>query len=91
MATTIQDEIYSNFLKVAGQQASGLSDVTMTLADVLAQLNEMRATGTPPSAKVAAASAPQANSSGDVLSSVASTVLKSGFGLAPLIDRKSVV
>jgi hypothetical protein len=87
MATTIQDELYRTFLTVSGQQTSALSDVSMTLADVLAEVHEMQSAVPPPNVKNAtAAPATQASSSDDVLSSVASTVLKSGFGLAPLVS-----
>jgi hypothetical protein len=87
MATTIQDELYRTFLTVSGQQASALSDVSMTLADVLAEVHEMQSAVPPANVKGATAAAtPQASSSDDVLSSVASTVLKSGFGLAPLVS-----
>ena len=85
MATTIQDELYRTFLKVSGQQASAFNDVTMTLTDVLAQMHEMQAVGTPSSNKTTTQPTPQGNSTGDILSSVASTVLNSGFGLAPLV------
>ena len=87
MATTIQDDLYDTFLQVSGQQASALSGVTMTLSDVLAQVHEMQAATPAPNTKTtAAASTSQANAGDDTLSSVASTVLKSGFGLAPLVS-----
>jgi hypothetical protein len=87
MANTVQDEIYKTFLQVSGQQASALSGVSMTLADVLAQVQEMRATTQPANTKTttSTSAASQGSSVGDTLSSVASTVLKSGFGLAPLV------
>lgn len=87
MANTVQDEIYKTFLQVSGQQASALSGMSITLADVLAQLQEVQAAPPAPNAKTTASttSAAQGSSVGDTLSSVASTVLKSGFGLAPLV------
>lgn len=87
MATTTQDELYRTFLTISGQQTSALSDVGTTLADVLAQVNEMRAAIPAPNVKTPATStASQAQSGGgDILSSVASSVLKSGFGLAPVV------
>ncbi len=87
MANTGQDEIYKTFLQVSGQQASALSGMSMTLADVLAQVQEMQAATPAPNAKTTTSTSPasQGPSVGDTLSSVASTVLKSGFGLAPLV------
>lgn len=89
MATTTQDELYKTFLQVQGQQASALSDVSFTMADVLAEVQDLRSSIPAPNVKAtstSSSSAPAAESSGvgDTLSSVASTVLKSGFGLAPL-------
>lgn len=116
MATTAQDELYNTFLQVQGQQASALSDVSMTVADVLAQVQDLR-TATPAteattssladvvaqvqdlrsaipapnvkptSSSSSSASTGQSSSVEDTLSSVASTVLKSGFGLAPLVTE----
>lgn len=87
MANTIQDEIYKSFLEVSGQQASALSGMSMSLADVLAQVQEMQASTLAPNVKATTSttSASQGSSVEDTLSSVASTVLKSGFGLAPLV------
>src|SRR5579862_9014295 len=87
MANTTQDEIYNTFLQVSGQQTSALSGMSMTLAGVLAQVQEMQAAVPAPNVKTTASttSASQGSSVGDTLSSVASTVLKSGFGLAPLV------
>jgi len=88
MAATTQDDLYKAFLQISGQQASALSDVTMTLSDVVAQVQEMRAADVPiPNSKTASSSSTsQANSTEGTLASVASTVLKSGFGLAPLVS-----
>src|SRR5260370_30306117 len=87
MANTVQDEIYKTFRQVSGQQASALSGVSVTLADLIAEVQEIRADAPPANTKTTASTAPasQTSSAGDTLSSVASTVLKSGFGLAPLI------
>jgi hypothetical protein len=86
MANTVQDEIYKTFLEVSGQQASALSGMS-TLADVLAQVQELQAARPAPNVRTTATatSASQGSSVEDTLSSVASTVLKSGFGLAPLV------
>jgi hypothetical protein len=90
MATTIQDELYKTFLDVQGQQAAAVSGVSTTLADVLAQVQDLRAPPPPPNVKTtttssAAGSSQQGSPVGDALSGVASMVLKSGFGLAPLV------
>ena len=87
MAATTQDDLYKAFLQISGQQASALSDVTMTLSDVVAQVQEMRADVPPPNSRsTSSSSTSQANSTEGTLASVASTVLKSGFGLAPLVS-----
>jgi hypothetical protein len=90
MANTVQDDLYNTFVQVSGQQASALSDVTTTLADVIAQVQDMRASTPAPNVKgvpaTSGASTSQSSTGGDALSSVASTVLKSGFGLAPLVS-----
>lgn len=87
MAITTQDELYRTFLKISGQQTSALSDATTTLAAVLAQMHEMQAADpTTAAAKgPATITTAPANSSSGALSSVASAVLKSGFGISPLI------
>jgi hypothetical protein len=94
MATTIQDELYNTFMQVQGQQASAISDVGITLADVLAQVQDLRAATPAPNVKSPTSSSSSSTSGSsaqtggveDTLSSVASTVLKSGFGLAPLVS-----
>ncbi len=125
MATTTQDELYRTFLDVSGQQAAALAGVSvnlagiltqvqevagdaagkkaatpmavpgaavadvMTLSDVLAQVHEMQAAAPAPNVKTPTATSAypsQGNSGSDVLSSLASTVLKGGFGLAPMIS-----
>lgn len=87
MPNTAQDEIYKTFLEVSGQQAAALSGVSVSLADVVAQVQELRAAAPAANAKTPAspATTSQASSVGDTLSSVASTVWKSGLGLAPLV------
>jgi hypothetical protein len=86
MANTAQDGIYNTFLQVSGQQTSALSDVSTSLAEVLAQVQELRAATPQPNAKTTSSSANESGSTVDTLTSVASTVLKSGFGLAPLVS-----
>jgi hypothetical protein len=87
MASTTQDELYRTFLTVSGQQTSAMGDATSMLADVIAQIGELRSsTPTPVAAtKTPAATTTTSNDGGSTLGSVASTVLTSGFGLAPLI------
>ncbi|MCX6633383.1 MAG: hypothetical protein NTW28_37790 [Candidatus Solibacter sp.] len=92
MASTTQDELYRQFLAVSGQQTSAIGDATTMLADVIAQLREVRSGVSAEAAKAASASKTQttpAATSKDIWSSagtVATTVLKGGFGLAPLIS-----
>jgi hypothetical protein len=87
MANTTQDELYRTFLAVSGQQASAIGDATSMLAGVIAQVDELRSSIPAPVAatKTPTATTPSSDS-GSTLGSVASTVLKSGFGLAPLIS-----
>jgi len=74
----------------SGTPAAGgaAAPATMTLTDVLEQVQEIRAAIPAPNVKTPSTSAypAQSSSGGDTLSSVASTVLKSGFGLAPLVS-----
>jgi hypothetical protein len=87
MATTIPDELYKTFIQVQGQQASALTEVNLTLSGVLAQVQDLRAPTPPANVKTASSSgsASQGSSAGDTLSTVASAIFKSGFGLAPMI------
>ncbi|MCU1235009.1 MAG: hypothetical protein JWP63_2976 [Candidatus Solibacter sp.] len=101
MATTIQDELYKTFLQLQGQQATALSGVSVTLGDVLAQVQDLRSATPAPNVKktttssssssssgsAGSASTSQGSSLGDTLTGVASTVFKSGFGLAPLVTE----
>jgi hypothetical protein len=87
MATTTQDELYQTFLAVSGQQAPAIEEATLMLADVIAQLGELRSSSAPPAAATTSrASATAEQDSGSTLGGIASTVLKSGFGLAPMIS-----
>jgi hypothetical protein len=88
MASTTQDELYRTFLAVSGQQTSAMGDATSMLADVIAQIGELRSnTPTPVAAtKTPTATTTSSNDGGSTLGSVASTVLTSRFGLAPLIS-----
>ena len=85
MASTTQDELYRAFLAAAGQQTSAIADTQAMLADVIAQIQEVRSSTPTPVAATKTQTTQTTTSSGSTLESVASTVLKSGFGLAPLI------
>ncbi len=88
MASTTQDELYQTFLAVSGQQTSALGDATAMLANVIAQVDELRNSNPAPVAatKTRTTTTSTSNDSGSTLGSVASSVLQSGFGLAPLIS-----
>jgi hypothetical protein len=88
MASTTQDEFYRTFLAVSGQQTSVIGDTNTMLADVIAQLQEVRSSVPIAVAATKTQTTTQAAStdSGITAGSVVSTVLKSGFGLAPLIS-----
>ncbi len=86
MASTTQDELYRTFLDISGQQTPAIVDVNAMLANVIAEVRDVR--NSVPAPVVKTQSTPQATSgSGGVTAgSVASTVLTSGFGLVPLIS-----
>ena len=87
MASTTQDELYQTFLAVSGQQTSALGDATAMLADVIAQVDELQSSNPAPVAATKTQSTTASSSDGgSTLGSVASSVLESGFGLAPLIS-----
>ena len=87
MASTTQDELYRQFMAVSGQQTSAIGDATAMLTYVIAQLREVRSSVPAAAAPASKTQTTQAKStdSGSTAGSVASLVLKSGFGLAPLI------
>ena len=86
MASSTQDGLYQTFLAVSGQQTSALGDATAMLANVIAQVDELQNSNPAPWRR------PRRRDDGVVerrrehVGSVASTVLESGFGLAPLIS-----
>ena len=87
MASTTQDGLYQEFLAVSGQQTSALGDATAMLANVIAQVDELQSSNPAPVATTKTQSTTTSSSDGgSTLGSVASSVLKSGFGLAPLIS-----
>ena len=88
MASTTQDELYQTFLAVSGQQTSALGDTTAMLANVVAQVDELRSSIPAPVAttKTLGTTTSTSDSGGPTGGSVATSVLQSGFGLAPLIS-----
>src|SRR4051794_32683173 len=86
MASTTQDELYRKFLEVAGRQSSEEADTRALLTDVIAEFREVQ-DGKPASAPTQATrtSAASTESGGSGAGSVATTFLKSGFGLPALI------
>ena len=88
MASTTQDEHYQTFLAVSGQQTSALGDTTAMLANVVAQVDELRSSIPAPVAatKTQGTTTSTSDGGGPALGSVATSVLESGFGLAPLIS-----
>ena len=82
-----QDEVYQTFLAVSGQQMSVIGNTSAMLADVLAQLQEVRNSVPVAATASKASTTTTASTDGGVTAgSVLSTVLTSGFGLAPLIS-----
>jgi len=51
MASTTQEELYQNFLTVAGQQTSALGNATALLADAIAQASQQQSTKPAPAAE----------------------------------------
>jgi len=86
MADARQDELYRKFQEVAGQQAYENADTKAMLADLIAQFQQV---GNPLPGTATTAQTPGSktttDASGNTGGSVASTILKSGFGLAPLV------
>ena len=88
MAITTQDELYRTFLMISGQQEVAIGNTKAMLTEVIAELQSEKAS-TPTSisaSKTQSATPTTTQSGGDMAGSVASTILKSGFGLAPLIS-----
>src|SRR3954452_16212764 len=86
MASNIQDELYRKFLEVAGRQSSHNADTRAMLTDVVAEFRASQ-NGLPQATTTAATTSTSAakDSGGISVGSVASTILKSGFGLPALI------
>ena len=73
------------FLAASGQQTAALGNTNAMLADVIAQLGGVRSSALTRVATNRTPTAAASQDDGITVGSVASTVLKSGLGLAPLI------
>ena len=87
MANTTQDELYQKFVEVAGQQAHENTDNRALLTDVITQFQEVtnRLAGPAPAAQTPGSKTSATDSGGSTAGALASTILKSGFGFAPLV------
>jgi len=86
-ATSPTDNLTTDraFLAASGQQTAALGDANAMLAEVIAQLGGVRSRAPTQVATNRTPTTTTSQDGGITLGSVASTVLKSGFGLAPLI------
>src|SRR5438105_3986462 len=84
---SIQDEIFKSFAAVAGQPTSNTGGMLNPLADLVAQIGKMQAGGTAQVQTQARAQAAAGKSTASMVGSIASTVLKTGFGMAPLVGE----
>jgi hypothetical protein len=80
MASTTQDELYKAFAAVSGQQSSNLGGMANSLADMVAQIGKIQTNQTD-------APAAAGKSTASTIESIAGTVLKSGFGMLPLVSE----
>ena len=93
MNNTTQDELYKTFVAVSGRQASNLDEIANSLAGVVAEINKVQLQPGQTVQAQAAKSAPAASGGGgggsvaSTVESVATTVLKSGFGIVPLVSE----
>lgn len=89
MSSNTQEELYKTFAAVSGKQASNLDQIANSLAGVVAQISKVvPAAPTAPAAPAQTGSpASTGNSTLSTVESVASTVLKSGFGMVPLVSE----
>jgi len=93
MTSTTQDELYKTFVAVSGKQASNLEEIANSLGEVVAQVNNVQPvqpTQTIQPVQTQTSTSTAATTGGSALStveSVASTVLKSGFGVVPLVSE----
>jgi hypothetical protein len=93
MASTTQEKLFESFVAVSGEQATNLDEIVASLADVASQIGQLQRSNAAETqsrnAQVAASTAAADSSGsggGSIAASIASTVLKSGFGLVPLIS-----
>ena len=80
MASTTQDELNKAFAAVSGQQSSNLEGMANSLADMVAQIGKTQTSQI-------AAPANAGPSTASTIESIAGTVLKSGFGMVPLVSE----
>src|SRR5450432_396283 len=93
MTSTTQDELYKTFAAVSGKQAANLDEFANSMAGVVAQINKIlpdqtvlaQASKSTPAA--AGGGEGVGGSVGSTVESIASTVLKSGFGVVPLASE----
>jgi len=88
MANTTE-ELYRIFLESAGEQASSAAATQTLLSEILGEYREIKsaqpATTGPSTSAASRSSQSNTESGGSVVGSIASTILKSGFGVAPLV------
>jgi cell pole-organizing protein PopZ len=97
MASTTQDELYKTFAAVAGKPSSNLDGIANSLADVVFQIGGIQTNQTAAiQAQAPQTQAPQTqtsapaaagNSTLGTVESIASTFLKSGFGMVPMVSE----
>jgi hypothetical protein len=80
MASTTQDELYKTFAAVSGKQSSSLGGMANSLVDLVAQIGKTQTNQT-------AAPAAAGKSTLNTIESIASTVLKGGFGMVPIVSE----
>lgn len=80
MASTTQEELSKAFAAVSGQQSSNLDGMANSLADMVAQIGKTQTNQT-------AQTQTTGQSTASTVESIAGTVLKSGFGMVPLVSE----
>lgn len=88
MASTTEDQLYRIFLAISEEPRPQQQNTSAMLEDVIAQLDEVRSsipTPAPANKTQTTTAAKSQDSSSSVIGTVASSILKSGFGVAPLI------
>ena len=93
MTSTTQDELYKSFAAASGKQAANLDEFANSMAGVVAQINKLlpdqtvQAQASKSTPAAAGGGGGVGGSVGSTVESIASTVLKSGFGLVPLVSE----